>query len=105
MPGSVIAIAVISSPRGDPAQPALALLLVAVGEEVGQADVVVQRDAEPEAADAGALALFADDEVQAEVLGARAAVGLGHGHAEEAAAAGRGEHLARHDARRAPTRP
>ena len=34
----------------------------------------------PEAADAGALGLFADDEVQAEVLRARAAVALGHRH-------------------------
>ena len=44
---------------GDPGQPALALLLVAVAQEVGQADVVVQRDAEPEAADACSLALLA----------------------------------------------
>ena len=48
--------------------------------------------------------LFADHEVEAEVLRARAAVALGHGHAEEAAAPGRREDLARHDARRAPTR-
>ena len=101
MPGSVIASAVISSPEAMPRQPALALLLGAVGQEVGQADVVVERDAEAEAADAGALALLADHEVQAEVLGAGAAVGLRHGHAEEAAAAGRGEDLARH---RCPSR-
>ena len=46
---------------------------------------VIPRPKEPTA---GALALFADHEVQAEVLGARAAVALGHGHRQEAAAAG-----------------
>ena len=87
---------------GDPAQPALALALVAVAQEVGETDVVVQRDAQPEAADAGALALFADHEVQAEVLRARAAVRFGHRHAEEAPLAGEGEDLAGHDARALP---
>ena len=90
--------------RGDPRKPALALLLGAVGQEVGQADVVVQRDPQAEAAHAGALGLLADDQVEAEVLRAGAAVALRHGHAEEAAAAGQREHLARHDPARAPTR-
>jgi hypothetical protein len=88
--------------RGDPRQPALALGVAAVGEEVGQADVVVQRDPQAEAADARALDLFADHQVQAEVLSAGAAVGLGHGHAREAAAAGEREHLARDDPRALP---
>ena len=55
----------------------------------------MQRDPQPEAADAGALALFADHQVQAEVLRARATVGLGDGHRQEAAAPGEGEHLTR----------
>ncbi len=55
----------------------------------------MQRDAEPEAAHARALALFADHEVEAEVLRAGAAVAFGHGHAEKAAAPGQREHLAR----------
>ncbi len=46
--------------------------------------------------------LFADHEVEAEVLGAGAAVALGHGHPEEAAAAGQREDLARHDPRALP---
>ncbi len=87
---------------GDPGQPALALLLGAVAEEVGQADVVVQGDAEADAADARALGLFADDEVQPEVLGPGAAVALRHGHPEEAAVAGAREHLAGDDARALP---
>ena len=48
--------------------------------------------------------LFADHEVQAEVLGAGAAVALGDGHREEAAAPAALEDLARDDPRRAPTR-
>ncbi len=84
---------------GDDAwKPALALLRGAVAQEVGQADVVVERDPETEAGDALALALFADHHVQPEVLGARAAVGLGDGHREEAAAPGRRVQLARDDA-------
>ena len=57
----------------------------------------MERDPQPEAADAGALGLLADHEVEAEVLRAGAAVALGHGHPEDAAAAGQREHLARHD--------
>ena len=52
MPGSVIAIAVISSPAAMPGQPALPLLVGAVLEEVRQADVVVQGEAEARAGDA-----------------------------------------------------
>src|SRR5439155_7644494 len=89
-------------PRGDARQPALALGLAAVAEEVGQADVVLQRDAEAERADAGPLGLLADDQVEAEVLRARAAVALGDGHAEKAARARPREHLARHDSRALP---
>src|SRR4029077_21070519 len=87
---------------GDPAQPALALLAGAVGEEVRQADVVVQRDPQPEAGNARALALLADDQVEAEVARARAAVALGYCHPEEAATACPGEDLARHDPRALP---
>src|SRR5205085_7075647 len=86
----------------DARQPALALLLGAVAKEVGQADVVVQRDAKAEAADTGHLRLLADHEVEAEVLDPRAAVALGHAHPEKAAGAGPGEHLARDDARAPP---
>ena len=42
MPGSVIAIAVTSSPDAMPGQPARPLLVGAVAQEVRQADVVVQ---------------------------------------------------------------
>ena len=77
MPGSVIAIAVISSPDAMPGQPPLALLVGAVPQEVRQADVVVQRQAEPGAADAGGLHLLVDHEVVAEVVDAAAAVLLG----------------------------
>ena len=57
----------------------------------------MQRDPQPEAADARALGLLTDHEVEAEVLGARATVALGDGHTEKAAAAREREHLARHD--------
>ncbi len=97
MPGSVIASAVISSPVAMPCSQRSRCCLVAVAQEVGQADVVVQGDPEAEAADAGALGLLADDQVEAEVLRAGAAVALRYRHAEEAAAAGQREDLARHD--------
>ena len=97
IPGSVIASAVISSPEAIPPSQRSRCSLVAVAQEVRQADVVVQRDPQAEAADAGALGLLADHQVEAEVLRAGAAVALGHGHAEEAAAAGQREHLARDD--------
>jgi hypothetical protein len=73
--------------RGDAAQPALALGLGAVGQEVRKADVGVHRHTQSHAAHAGMLCLFADHQVEAEVLGARAAMALGHRHAEEAPAA------------------
>ena len=71
VPGSVMAIAVISSPDGDPRQPALRLLVVAVLEEVRRADVVVEREAESGAADAGGRELLGDHVVEAEVGGCR----------------------------------
>ena len=88
--------------RGDPAEPALALLLGAVAQKVGQADVVLEGDAEAEAAHARVLRLLADDQVEAEILHPRAAIALGHGHAEEASTAREGEYLAWHDARALP---
>ncbi len=83
MPGSVIAMAVMSSPDDDAGQPARALLVGGEREEVGEADVGVQRDAEAGGADARVLQLLADHLVVAEVVDAAAAVLLGHGHAEE----------------------
>ena len=56
---------------GDPRQPAVALLGGAVLEEVRQADVVVERHAEPEAAGVGQLHLLPDHDVEAEVRHAR----------------------------------
>ena len=88
--------------RGDPPEPALALLLGAVAQEVGEADVVLERHAETEAAHAGVLRLLSDDQVETEILHARAAMALGHGHSEEASTAREREHLAWHDARALP---
>ena len=48
--------------------------------------------------------LLGDHDVEPEVVDAPAAVLLGDGHPEEPVGARGGEHLARHDARRAPTR-
>ena len=45
MPGSVMAIAVISSPDAMPGSQRCLLLVGAVAQEVRQADVVVQREA------------------------------------------------------------
>ena len=59
---------------GDAGQPALALLVGAVAQEVRQADVVVQGEPEPGTADAGGLDLLADHQVVAEVVDAAAAV-------------------------------
>ena len=63
---------------GDARQPALLLLLVAVLEEVRQADVVVQRQADAEAAERQAEALLAEDDVEAEVVDPRSAVLVRH---------------------------
>ena len=83
---------------GDPRQPALALLVVAKSEEVGQADVVVQRHPEPAAGDAGSADLLAEDLVEAKVVDPDAAVLLGHLHREHALLGGLGEQLAGDDA-------
>ena len=88
--------------RDDPRQPALFLLVVAEGQEVRQARVVVQRDAQAGAGDAGVRDLLVQDLVEAEVRHPAAAVLLGHRHAEEAAASGLLEDLARRDARLLP---
>src|SRR5205823_3278573 len=74
----------------------------AVGQEVGEADVVLEGDAEPEAAHTRPLRLFADHHVEAEVLRACAAVGLRDRHPEESAASREREHPARDDPRALP---
>ena len=98
MPGSVIAHRCQQLAEAIPASERPRCWGGAVAQEVGQADVVVQRDAEAEAAHARELGLLADHQVQAEVIGARTAVGLGYGHRQEAPAPGEREDLARDDA-------
>ena len=88
VPGSVIATAVIEFAGGDAGQPTLGLLVVAVLDEVRRADVVVQRQPEPGAADAGGRQLLGEHDVEAEVVGAAAAPLLRDGHPEEPVAAG-----------------
>ena len=88
--------------RRDAREPARPLLVGGEREEVGEADVVVQRQAEPGGADACVLQLLAEHLVVAEVVDAAAAELLGHGHAEEAGGAGLGEQLAGHEARLVP---
>jgi hypothetical protein len=97
MPGSVMAIAVTSSPLAIPGSQR-SLFVGAVAQEVRQANVVVQADAEARPADAGGLDLLVDHEVVAEVVDAPAAVLLGDRHAEEAVLTGLGEEVVRHDA-------
>ena len=77
----------------DAGQPALLLLLGAVAEEVGQADVVVQGDAQPGAGVRGAQELLAEHGVEPEVGHSPAAVLLRDLHAEKSLPAGRGEQL------------
>ena len=80
-PGSVIAMAVISSPLAEARQPALLLL---VGGEVAQVradDVVVQAEADAAGADPGHL--LVEDGVVAEVADPAAAVLLVDVHAEQ----------------------
>ena len=91
MPGSVIADRRDQLAGADAGQPALLLLVVGEVQEVRQADVVVQREAEPGGVDVGPLQLLGDDDVEAEVLDAAPAELLGHLHAEEAVGAGDGE--------------
>ena len=61
-------------------QPALALLLAAVVQEIGQADVVVQGQAEPGAPNPYRLDLLADDEVVTEVVDSATSVSFGDRH-------------------------
>jgi hypothetical protein len=91
MPGSVIA-------AGDAGQPAPLLLLGAVAQEVGQCDVVVQRDAEPGGGGAGPGGLLADHHVEPEVVHPAAAELLRDRHPQEAGLARGGEQLAPDDA-------
>ena len=78
----------------DAGQPPLLLIVVREVQEVGQADVVVQRQPEAGGVDVGPLQLLGDDDVEAEVLDAPAAELLGHLHAEEAVGPGDAEQLA-----------
>ena len=102
IPGSVIAIAVTSSPDAIPGIHRAPLLLGAVREEVGHADVVVQAQAEPGPADARELDLLVDHLVVPEVVGAAAAVLLGEVHPDEAVPARLGEEVVRDDPRSLP---
>src|SRR5690606_16485546 len=77
-------------------EPAGLLLVGGALEQIGEADVVVQGDPQAAAGRPGALDLLGDDEVEAEVVDARTAVLLGHGHAEEARGAGGEEQLTGH---------
>ena len=77
----------------DSGQPALLLLLGAVAEEVGQADVVVQGDAQPGARVRDAEELLAEHGVEPEVGHSPAVVLLRHLHAEESLPACGGEEL------------
>ncbi len=79
-------------------QPAGLLFLGRQIEQVGEADVVVRREAQRHTGISGVHQLLGDDGVVAEVAHAAATVGRGCRHAEEAAGAGRREQLARHDA-------
>src|SRR5581483_1159260 len=79
----------------DAGQPALLLLVGAVGQEVRHGDVVVQREAEAGGGRPGPDRLLAEHGVEAEVVDATAAVLLGNGHAEEPVAAGDLEQLPR----------
>ena len=82
---------------GHPRQPALLLLGVAQVCEVGQTDVVVQRDPETAAGDAGHQHLLPDDLVEAEIVDPEPPVALGHLHGEHALVRRLGEQLAGHD--------
>ncbi len=86
----------------DAGQPALLLLVGAVAEEVGQADVVVQGDPQPGAGVRGAQQLLAEHGVEPEVGHSPAAVLLRHVHAEKPLPTGGGEQLAGRDPGGAP---
>src|ERR1019366_9143947 len=87
---------------GDRRQPAFALLVVGVGQQIGQADIVVQGQPEGEAADLCERSLLADHDVEAEVVDARTAVALRDRHPREAERGSLRVELARDDSRALP---
>ena len=95
-PGSVIAMAVISSPLAEAGQPALLLLLGGEVAQVRPDDVVVQAEADAARADPGHL--LVEDGVVAEVADPAAAELLLDVHAEQPLRAAGEPHLAGHDA-------
>ena len=100
VPGSVIAIAVISSPVQNFGSQRCFCSSLAKPQQVGRHDVVVQP--ETDAAVAAGGGLLGDDRVVPEVRVAAAAVLLGHRHAEEALLAGLEPHTAVDDLRLLP---
>jgi hypothetical protein len=68
-----------------PGEPAITLAVVCVGEEVGETDVVVERDLHARPSGSRRGELFADDRVVSEVVDTASSVLLGNGHAEKAA--------------------
>ena len=102
MPGSVIAIAVMSSPEQMPGSQRAFCSSVQSVRKYGRQMSLWSVQPEPGGVDAGPLDLLGDHEVVAEVVDAAAAVLLGHGHAEEPERAGLREHLAVDDAGRLP---
>ena len=98
MPGSVMAMAVMSSPDAMPGSHRALLLVGGEGEEVGEADVGVEREAEARGGHARVLQLLGDHLAVAEVVDPAAAELLGHGHPDEARGARLLEEVARHDA-------
>ena len=74
--------------------PLLLLLLGAVVEQVGNHDVVVQREGRTRRQRA---ALLLDHDGAVEEIRAGAAIGLGHGHAQKPLLAGLAPQVARHD--------
>ncbi len=76
MPGSVMAMAVMSSPAQMPGSQR-PFCSSSRGEEVGQADVVVEGQAEPGGVDPPRWTSSRDDQVVAEVLDPAPAVLLG----------------------------
>ena len=92
-PGSVMPIAVTSSPVARPRQPARPLLVVGEVHEVGNGDVGVDADAARQGhVDLGQL--LGEHRVEAVVAGLRAAERLGDLEAEEALLAGRDPEVA-----------
>ena len=98
IPGSVIAMAVISSPEAMPGSHRCCCSSVARSQEVRQADVVVQAQPEPRAGRPGAHDLLVQHCVEPEVGHPAATELLRDRHAEKAGRAGGGEQLPRHDA-------